>query len=35
VSNAEILVPVLVAFLLGAFLYRVTAKERERTDAEV
>jgi hypothetical protein len=35
VSNAEILVPVLVAFLLGAFLYRVTVKEREGSDTEV
>jgi len=34
VSNAEILVPVLIAFLLGAFLYRVTVRERERSDAE-
>ncbi|HUI23136.1 MAG TPA: hypothetical protein VLY82_01950 [Nitrososphaerales archaeon] len=32
-SNAEILVPVLVAFLLGAFLYRVT-REGGRSDAE-
>ena len=29
VSNAEILAPVLVAFLLGVFLYRVAVKERE------
>jgi len=34
VSNAEILAPVLVAFLLGAFLYRVTVREREKSDAE-
>jgi len=33
VSNAEILVPVLVAFLLGAFLYSVT-KERGSSEAE-
>jgi len=33
-SNAEILVPVLVAFLLGAFLYRVTMKEREGSGVE-
>ena len=30
VSNAEILAPVLVAFILGAFLYRVATRERER-----
>jgi hypothetical protein len=34
VSNAEILAPILVAFLLGAFLYRVAVKEREGSDAE-
>jgi len=33
-SNAEIFAPVLVAFLLGALLYRAAAPERERTDAE-
>ena len=34
VSDAEILFPVLVAFLLGAFLYRVTTAEREKPEAE-
>jgi len=34
VSNAEILAPVLIAFLLGAFLYRVTARERERSSRD-
>jgi len=34
VSNAEILAPVLVAFLLGAFLYRVVIQERERSSGE-
>ena len=34
VSNAEILAPVLVAFLLGVFLYRVAVKEREGPGAE-
>jgi len=33
-SNAEIIAPILVAFLLGALLYRVTIRERERPDAE-
>jgi hypothetical protein len=28
-SNAVILVPVLVAFLLGAFLYRLSVRNRE------
>ena len=30
VSNAEVFAPVLVAFLLGAFLYRIVVQERER-----
>ena len=34
VSNAEIFVPVLVAFLLGAFLYRVAVQERERPSGD-
>jgi len=34
VSDAEILAPVLVAFLLGAFLYRVAVQERERSSSE-
>jgi hypothetical protein len=33
-SNAEILAPVLVAFLLGAFLYRVAVQDREKSNAE-
>jgi len=32
VSNAEIVAPVLIAFLLGAFLYRVVVQERERSN---
>jgi len=31
-SKVEILAPVLAAFLLGAFLYRVATRERERSD---
>ena len=34
VSSAEILVPILVAFLLGAFLNRVALREREGPGAE-
>jgi len=34
VSNAEILAPVLVAFLLGAFLYRVVVQEKERSSGD-
>jgi hypothetical protein len=34
VSNAEIFAPVLVAFLLGAFLYRVAVQERQRSEGE-
>ena len=34
VSNTEILVPVVIAFLLGAFLYRVALREREGPGAE-
>lgn len=33
-SNAEILAPILVAFLLGAFLYRVAVQERERSSGD-
>ncbi|HXW94497.1 MAG TPA: hypothetical protein VEJ19_02170 [Nitrososphaerales archaeon] len=33
-SKAEILAPVLVAFLLGAFLYRVAVQERERSSED-
>jgi hypothetical protein len=32
-SNAVIFVPVLLAFLLGAFLYRVSIRDRERPNA--
>ena len=34
VSNAEILAPVLIAFLLGAFLYRVAVQEREKAGSD-
>jgi hypothetical protein len=34
ISDAEILAPVLVAFLLGAFLYRVAIQERQRSEGE-
>jgi len=34
VSNAEILAPVLVAFFLGAFLYRIVVQERERSSGD-
>jgi hypothetical protein len=34
VSKAEILAPVLIAFFLGAFLYRVAVQERERRLAQ-
>jgi len=30
-SKAEILAPILIAFLLGAFIYRVATRERERS----
>jgi hypothetical protein len=33
-SNAEILAPILVAFLLGAFLYRVAVQDRERSSGK-
>ena len=33
-SNAVILVPVLVAFLLGAFLYRISIRERAAAEEE-
>ena len=34
VSNAEVFAPVLVAFLLGAFLYRIVVQERERPSGD-
>ena len=33
-SNAVIVAPVLAAFLLGAFLYRVVVQEKERPDSD-